>query len=34
MMARNMPEESRDRRDWDEIAAWATMIATALRSSA
>jgi menaquinone-dependent protoporphyrinogen oxidase len=34
MMSRNIPEDSRDRRDWDQIAAWATMIATALRSSA
>ncbi|MCU0310959.1 MAG: flavodoxin domain-containing protein [Acidimicrobiales bacterium] len=31
-MARNMPEEARDRRDWDEIAAWATGIASALAS--
>jgi menaquinone-dependent protoporphyrinogen oxidase len=29
-MARSMPEETRDRRDWDEIAAWAAGIASAL----
>lgn len=29
-MARGMPPELRDRRDWDEIAAWAESIATAL----
>lgn len=31
-MARNMPEAMRDRRDWDEIAAWAAGIAAALTS--
>jgi menaquinone-dependent protoporphyrinogen oxidase len=29
-MARNMPEEARDRRDWEEIAAWAHRIASEL----
>lgn len=29
-MAQNMPEETRDRRDWDEIEAWANAIADAL----
>ncbi len=29
-MARGMPPESRDRRDWNEIAAWATGIAEVL----
>lgn len=32
-MARGMPEEMRDRRDWSEIAAWATGIAGTLRAS-
>jgi menaquinone-dependent protoporphyrinogen oxidase len=31
-MARTMPAESRDRRDWDEIAAWASGIASELES--
>ena len=31
-MARNMPEASRDRRDWAEIATWATGIASMLTS--
>ncbi|MBK9178748.1 MAG: flavodoxin [Acidimicrobiales bacterium] len=31
-MARNMPEATRDRRDWDEIAAWAAGIAAVLAS--
>jgi len=31
-MARSMPEETRDRRDWEEIAAWAAGIAAELRS--
>lgn len=31
-MARNMPEAMRDRRDWDEIAAWAAGIAAVLAS--
>lgn len=31
-MARSMPEEARDRRDWDEIAGWAAGIASALAS--
>ncbi|MBJ7470043.1 MAG: flavodoxin [Solirubrobacteraceae bacterium] len=30
MMAKNMPEEFRDRRDWDEIRAWARGVATEL----
>jgi menaquinone-dependent protoporphyrinogen oxidase len=29
-MALGIPPEARDRRDWDEISAWATSIATAL----
>jgi menaquinone-dependent protoporphyrinogen oxidase len=33
-MAQNMPEEARDRRDWDAIAAWAAEIASALGSDA
>jgi menaquinone-dependent protoporphyrinogen oxidase len=31
-MARGMPDEVRDRRDWDEIAAWAAAIASVLAS--
>jgi menaquinone-dependent protoporphyrinogen oxidase len=31
-MARTMPGEARDRRDWDEIATWATRIASELAS--
>ena len=31
LMARNIPQESRDRRNWDEIRAWATTIAVSLR---
>lgn len=31
-MARDMPEETRDRRDWEEIARWAAGIAAALAS--
>jgi menaquinone-dependent protoporphyrinogen oxidase len=31
-MANNMPEEFRDRRDWDEIRAWADGIAAELRT--
>ena len=33
-MARNTPPEYRDRRDWDEIRAWAQSIAVALRAPA
>ena len=33
-MAAGMPEEVRDRRDWDEIAAWASGVAAALTSPA
>ncbi len=29
-MLQNTPEEYRDRRDWDEIRAWATTIASDL----
>ena len=32
-MAKNTPPESADRRDWDEIAAWGSAIAAALRSA-
>lgn len=32
-MAKNTPEASRDRRDWDEIASWASGIASTLRGS-
>jgi menaquinone-dependent protoporphyrinogen oxidase len=33
-MAKNVPDEYRDRRDWDEIRAWAEEIAAQLRVSA
>ena len=33
-MAKNLPEEYRDRRDWDEIRAWAEGIASQLRVGA
>ncbi len=33
-MARNVPEAARDRRDWDEVAAWAAGIAATLAPEA
>jgi menaquinone-dependent protoporphyrinogen oxidase len=33
-MAKNMPPEYRDRRDWEEIRSWAASIATALHAEA
>ena len=33
-MARNVPEAARDRRDWDEVAAWAAGIAVTLAPEA
>jgi menaquinone-dependent protoporphyrinogen oxidase len=32
VMAKNMPPEYRDRRDWEEIRSWAASIAAALRA--